>query len=56
MGDRWLERQPEETSGWRELMDTIIMMSLIFLSGTTGIAIGSVFGLALSRRSVSSGS
>ncbi len=33
-------------------MDTIVMMSLIFLSGTTGVAIGAFFGLALTRRSV----
>jgi hypothetical protein len=31
-------------------MDTIVMMSLIFLAGTTGVAIGSVLVLALTRR------
>jgi len=35
-------------------MDTFVMMSLVFLSGSTGIALGAFLGLALSRRSVSS--
>jgi hypothetical protein len=32
-------------------MDNILMMSIIFLSGTTGVALGAFIGMALSRRS-----
>jgi len=31
-------------------MDNIIMLSIVFLSGTTGIALGAFVGMALSRR------
>ena len=31
-------------------MENILLISIIFLSGTTGVAIGAVFGVALTRR------
>jgi len=35
-------------------MESIILISVIFLSGTTGVALGAVFGVALTRRPATS--